>query len=263
MLEKIFKKMCEIRYFEENLIEFYKAGKIHVPVYLSYGQEAVAATISELCPNFMLFPQHRGHSWYLAYGGSPEKLRDEVLGLPTGCSYGRGGSSDIQCDSMEAHHGFIGENVSVATGYALGSKKNTMAVFGDGAAEEDYVLASLGFAARNGLQIMFMCEDNDLAILTEIPVRRYWDTVEVAKSFGLNGISILNDDPETIMKEMEGLVLPAYVNIKTCRHKWHVGIGTDYKEQPRDRLALLRKKVRNASKIESEARQRMEEIWKS
>jgi len=263
MLEKIFKKMCEIRYFEEGLIKFYNAGKINVPVYLSYGQEAVAATISELCPDFMLFPQHRGHSWYLAYGGSPEKLRDEVLGLPTGCSGGKGGSSDIQSDNMEAHHGFIGENASIATGYALGSKKNTMAVFGDGAAEEDYVLASLGFAAKNDLPLIFLCEDNDLAILTEIPVRRYWDSVEVAKSFGLYGKSILNDDPRTIIREFEGLTLPAYINIKTCRHKWHVGTGTDYTEPPRDRLALLRKEIKGAARIEKRAKQRMEDIWKS
>ena len=80
MIEEIFKRMCEIRYFDLEVIKAHKGGHIYCPVYLSAGQEAVAASLSVLCPDYMVFLQHRAHAWYLAYGGDPEKLRDEILG---------------------------------------------------------------------------------------------------------------------------------------------------------------------------------------
>lgn len=259
-IETVFKKMCEIRYFEQGLISAFKRDLISVPVYLSTGQEAVAATISEEYPDGMLFPQHRGHSWYLAYGGDPVKLRDEILSKESGCCGGKGGSSDIQSDHMVAHHGFIGENVSIATGYALGSNKLTIPVFGDGGAEEDYVLASLGFASTHKLPILFVCEDNNLAILTKIGVRRHWKTVEVAKAFGLGAVDV-EDDPEAIHKALYTIELPFYINIQTCRHYWHVGVGMDATPE-QDRLAIMRKTLEAAVKIEKEAEDKMREIWK-
>jgi acetoin:2,6-dichlorophenolindophenol oxidoreductase subunit alpha len=260
MLDRIFRKMCEIRYFEKGLIKAHKQGLISCPVYLSTGQEAVAATISEIYQPYKIFPQHRCHSIYLSYGGDPIKLRDEILGLSTGCAGGKGGSSDAQSDVMEAHHGFIGENVSIATGYALGSGNKTMAFFGDGALEEDYVSTSFGFAAKHNLPILFVVEDNDLAILTKIEERRNWDTIHMAKGFGL-GANMCEDNPEDIVKAIYGVKLPYVINIKTCRHYWHVGIGQDGTPD-RDRLSMLRPKIKKATEIEKEAMLKMEEVWK-
>lgn len=257
--EKIFEKMCLTRSFEKYLVEVHKQGEIKGPVYLSTGQESVAASVSEVFSDPIIFPQHRGHSWYLSYGGDPEKLRDEILALPTGCSGGKGGSSDIQSKNIEAHHGFIGENVSIATGHALGGGKISIAVFGDGAAEEDYTLVSLGFAATHSLPILFLCEDNDLAILTKIPERRKWSTVEVAKSFGLKAKSI-DDDPQHIINAFRGIELPYYMNIKTKRHFWHVGVGQD--SVPDDSTyQKFKAKVRNSKKIEQFYDKKMQKLW--
>ena len=55
------------------------------------------------------------------------KLRDELLGLPSGTSGGMAGSNCVQCHenniNMYGHHGLIGENVPLAVGAALGSNK--------------------------------------------------------------------------------------------------------------------------------------------
>ena len=101
------------------------------------------------------FNQHRSHAIYLAFGASPEKLRDELLGLPTGCSGGMSGSNAIQAPeiNMFGHSGLMGEQLPIAVGAALGSSRGTLAVCGDAAVEEDYIYPSLGFAATKKLKL--------------------------------------------------------------------------------------------------------------
>ena len=119
--QEIFRKMCLTRYFEYQVAEAYTKKLVPGVIYLSVGQEAPSATISQLTQGFSVFVQHRCHSVYLAYGGKPEVLRDELLGKTTGCCRGRGGSPSAQdlAIPMFSYHGLIGENIPLGTGYAL------------------------------------------------------------------------------------------------------------------------------------------------
>ncbi|HAX62059.1 MAG TPA: hypothetical protein DCX95_05855, partial [Elusimicrobia bacterium] len=143
VLLDIFRRICLVRYFELEVIKAVKEKYITNFVYLSSGEETIPAAMSLVIPKFMIFAQHRCHAAYLSFGGNPEKLRDELLGLPSGTSGGRAGSNCIQCHenniTMFGHHGLIGENVPQAVGAALGSGKPVVTFFGDGAAEEDYI----------------------------------------------------------------------------------------------------------------------------
>ena len=126
---------------------------------------------------------------------------------------------------MFGHVGLIGDQVPVAAGYSLIAKKQTtLCFFGDGAAEEDYVLATFGFVKKNNLKIIFICDDNDLSVLTPTKDRRKWSLKEVAKSFGLQTMDI-TDDPLTIYHSIKKLKKnqPALINIRTCREYWHEG----------------------------------------
>ncbi|MHC4158310.1 MAG: thiamine pyrophosphate-dependent enzyme [Planctomycetota bacterium] len=262
-LEEIFRKMCLIRYFELQVAEAVKSELIPGPVYLSVGQEAISATISTLTKNYAVFTQHRGHSAYLAYGGDIETLRDELLGLSTGCCGGRGGSPCVQDLDipMYGHHGLIGENIPIATGYALASGRPTVAYFGDAASEEDYSLPSFGFASTHKLPVLYVCEDNNLSILTPIDDRRSWNVYDVTSAMGLKSAAI-PDDPKVILKTVKELLkeLPAFVNIHTCRHLWHVGVGTDGPPE-RDRIAEMRDIVPNSGEIEDEIQTHVRELW--
>ena len=259
-IDNIFRKMCRSRYFDESVMEARKDGRVTCPLYLHIGQESAPATLSELFPTFKVFPQHRGHGWYLSFGGEPTKLRDELLGLDSGCSRGRGGSACIQSHNIKGYHDFIGENVPIAVGYSLGSGESVIATFGDGASEEDYVFPALGFAVTKKLPILFVCEDNNLSILTKVDVRRSWKIADVAKSFGMPSFDV-EDNPEEIVKALEGVTLPAFINIRTCRHRWHVGIGKD-SEPEKDRLKVLRE-ANDFGEIEEHAKKDMGEIWKA
>lgn len=260
---EVFRRMCLIRHFELQTAEAHKQGFLPGPIYLSVGQEAPSATISMLTTGYSLFTQHRGHSAYLAYGGDPERLRDELLGLESGCCGGAGGSPCVQDLDipMFGHHGLIGENAPLGVGYALGSKRPTVIYFGDAAAEEDYALASLGFAATQKLPILFVCEDNGLSILTPIKVRRNWQVCDVARSMGLATAEI-DDDPHAIHEAVTRLLnrLPAFINIKTCRHFWHTGTGNDG-PPGWDRLELFRHEVPQAECIEQDMMDYTEQLW--
>jgi pyruvate dehydrogenase E1 component alpha subunit len=271
-IAQIFQKMCLCRYFELNLIKAVEAGRVTYPVYLCLGQEAVAATLAvELAGQpIQIFTQHRAHDVYLSFGGPPEKLRDELLGLPSGTSGGRAGSNCIQYHSdnvsMYGHHGLVGENVSIGVGASMGNRKLTLIIFGDGAAEEDYVLSSLGFAASHKLPVLFICVDNGLAVLTDKSTRRNWDIDQVADAFGM-GSCTLRDSPWLMSGAVQFFMedkgrLPGLLNVEVCRERWHVGTGID-KNKDWDRFLIERDGLLTAQGeiIEQAIKSQMEEIW--
>ena len=267
----IWERMCAVRYFEEGVKQAVRDGFITAPVYLSSGQEATAAAMSLAIPGFMIFAQHRCHATYLCWGGSPERLRDELLGLPTGTSGGRAGSNCVQGhgDSMTmfGHHGLIGENVPLAVGAALGSGRDTVAFFGDGAAEEDYVFSAMGVAVTHSLPVLFVCEDNNLSILTPVSVRRSWSLTNVSQALGMPAAE-LSDDPWSVYATALGMKeqLPGFINTFTCRANWHVGIGDDGPPEW-DRFGIVRDEMKSiglageVERIELETMKRMAGIW--
>ena len=228
--QELFRRGNFARHFELKVKEAYDNKLFTIPIYLSLGSEFNSAALSLAFPDCLIFGQHRCHSLYLNYGGKPEELRDELLGLPSGCSGGMSGSNAIQGRDIQmfGHSGLMGEQIPIAVGAALASSKRTLAVCGDASVEEDYIYPSLGFAVTRKLPVLFVCEDNDLSILTRTEVRRNWSPVDVARSLGIPAVDI-TDDPWLIAhhaKEMSAN-LPAFLNIRTVRVLWHAGVGTD------------------------------------
>lgn len=239
-IDNIYRKILLVNKFEDKVIQYIKEGRINIPVYLSKGQEAVAAILSELCSGWNIFAQHRAHDLYLCFGGNPKKLMDELLGLETGTSKGNAGSNCIHDLSinMYGHHGLIGENVPIATGFAFGSLKQTLCVFGDGAAEEDYIGPSLGFATMHKLPILYICIDNGLSVLTPKEQRRKWRLVDIAQAYGMDFYGNQPDNHQLkdinihrlhhlIKNLIDFNFLPTLINIFVCRKHWHVGTGID------------------------------------
>jgi acetoin:2,6-dichlorophenolindophenol oxidoreductase subunit alpha len=217
-------------HFEEYLQKLMSKRDMGMPIYLSLGQEYIASALSMLLTGVPIFAQHRGHSVYLAFGGDIEKLIDELLMKDSGCCGGMGGSASIhdQNIKMYGHSGLLGDQIPIAVGMALGTNKPVLCIAGDAAIEEDYALSSIGFAGSKHLPVLFVCEDNNLSILTEIKDRRTWDITKVSESFGVPAVDIA-DDPWTIMTYVENSLnnLPFFINIRVCRKLWHAGSGTD------------------------------------
>ncbi len=266
----VFKKMCLSRQFELWTKKAFEQKLIRVPIYLSLGHESVSASLAVAFPKPYIFAQHRAHGWYLAYGGDPRALVDELLSRPTGCARGMGGSASIHSPKigMFGHSGLLGDQVPIAVGFALGKNKKTLTVMGDAAVEEDYVLGAMGYATHKNLPLLFVCTDNNLSILTEVKVRRNWKIVDVAKGFGMATADI-TDDPWIILKEVTRLrkKLPALINIHTVRHLWHSGTGVD--GPPKwDRYKMVKNKLsrlglgKEVARIEKAAEREVESYWK-
>ena len=228
----VFKKASLSRNFENETFKKIEQKIIQLPVYLSAGQEYIPATIATFLKKIVrphIFIQHRGHSTYLSFDGDPIKLIDELLGRESGCANGMGGSASIQSkeNNIFGHDGLMGSQVPIAVGYCYTTKNPTIVFVGDSAAEEDYVLSSIGWAQTKNLPILFVVEDNNLSILTEKIVRRSWDMHKVSKGFGMISHNI-SDDPNEIKHNLISIFQkPILLNINTTRKYWHSGAGID------------------------------------
>lgn len=222
---EIIRRAAVCRAFEEEVFSRVKSGEIKIPVYLSSGQEYVAATLSVLLEkhNPAVFIQHRNHAQYLCFGGSIEHLVNELNGGDTGMQ----GSASIGEGSIFGHDGMMGSQVPIAVGYCHATKRQTICFMGDASAEEDYTLSALGWSATKRLPILFVVEDNNLAILTQKRVRRTWDIAEVATAFGIESYNV-TDAPSALSKAVDGVFLaPRLLNVETSRLYWHAGAGQD------------------------------------
>ena len=266
---EVFKKASLCRNFEEEVIINLNNKNISIPTYVSAGQEFISSTLSVICKKKgikpLLFGQHRCHSIYLAFGGDPIKLIDELLQKKTGCTKGKGGSASIHSKkiNMYGHDGLMGSNGPIGVGACFATNKPTIIFLGDAAAEEDYVLAALGWASVKKLPILFIIEDNNYSILTEKKVRRNWHMKDVAKSFKLDGYEI-NDDPVLIKKYSKNIFKrPTLLNINTHRIYWHAGGGRD-NLKTFDRYNSEEKKIGiKAKKITNYYKKYVQHLWKS
>tara|TARA_A100001515_G_scaffold124555_2_gene108831 strand:+ start:3978 stop:4811 length:834 start_codon:yes stop_codon:yes gene_type:complete len=228
---EVFKKASMCRNFENYLYKMIEEKNIKFPTYMSAGQEYISATIATVLGDMspMIFGQHRCHSLYLSFGGDLVKLIDELLGRPSGCAYGMGGSASVHGPeiNMYGHDGLMGSQVPIAVGAAYSSNHPTIAVMGDASAEEDYVLGALGWASTKNLPILFVVEDNNLSILTEKKVRRNWEMDDVAKAFKMKATQT-SDDPLEIRSHLtDAFSVPVLLNVNTHRLYWHSGAGKD------------------------------------
>jgi len=265
---EIFKKASLCRNFEEEVIVNVNNKNITTPVYVSAGQEFIAATLSSICKKNkikpLIFGQHRCHSTYIAFGGNIIELIDELLGRDTGCANGKGGSASIHSKdiNMFGHDGLMGSNGPIGVGACFATKKPTIIFLGDAATEEDYVLGALGWASHKKLPILFIIEDNNLAILTKKSVRRNWNMKDVARSFKLEGHDI-KDDPKEIEKHSKIFFKkPMLLNINTNRIYWHAGGGMD-NNKTFDRFKNEKKTLGvQAIKIDEHYKMHIKKLWK-
>lgn len=272
---EMFEKICLIRAFELNVKKAFDAKMIKMPIYLSLGQESVAAALATVFKEPAIFGQHRCHDLYLAYGGDRKEdiqaLIDELLHRPTGCAGGMGGSASIHNPRihMFGHDGLMGTQVAIGTGYVFSDpeKRPGLIVIGDASAEEDWVMPSMAFAKKHNLPILFVCMDNNLSILTEVKVRRYYRMVDTAFAVGMTAVEI-TDDPWLVMHYANafGHILPAFLNVHTVRHLWHSGTGTDGPPEW-DRFALIKEEFArlglhtHAKEIEERVKNDINAMW--
>ena len=164
----LYKKMVEIRLFEEKVRDLYARGLIPGSVHLYIGQEAIAAGVcAHLRQEDYITSTHRGHGHLIAKGAEPKYMMAELFGKKTGYCKGKGGSmhiADIHLGILGAN-GIAGGGIPIAVGAGLSSKLRgteqvTICFFGDGSSNNGTFHEGLNFASVHRLPVVFVCENN-------------------------------------------------------------------------------------------------------
>ena len=159
-------RMLLIREFEQAIHRLFLKDEVHGTTHLSAGQEAVPVGVClALEPTDYLAGTYRGHGHALAKGTEPEGLAAEMLGRATGVCSGRAGSMNVVdlAHGLVGCFGIVGGSIAAATGAALSARTQgrvSVAMFGDGAANQAYFHECLNFAAVLSLPALYVCENN-------------------------------------------------------------------------------------------------------
>lgn len=244
MYKNLFYQSLRIRMTEEKIIELYPSDLIQSPVHLSIGQEAVAVGI---CANLniddWIFINYRGHAFYLAKGGPMPEFFAELMGKKTGLSKGKAGSMHL----ASPQHGIMGASavvastISHAVGAALVSKIKSekrifVANFGDGALEQGVLHESLNFASLYKVPILFLCEDNNLAVHSPKFERQSFSIKSLVNSYDIPFYEInegydflkIQQQSKIAIDQTRHSCRPVFLKINTARYKEHVGPGEDF-----------------------------------
>ncbi len=251
--DRMFYTALKIRLVEQKIIELYPTDRIQSPVHLSIGQEAVAVGCCEaLAPQDLVFGSYRSHAFYLAKGGDLGKFFAELYGKVTGCGRGKAGSMHLAAPEVN----FMGSSAVVAStiphavGAALAAKRRgldqvVLTVFGDGATEEGVYHESLNFAVLHGLPVVFLCENNGLAVHSHLEARQAYRIAEHARTYGLAvhtcaegyDLNAVYATLSAVVTEARRTQCPQFVELRTFRYMEHVGTGEDFQVGYRSRAA--------------------------
>ncbi len=229
-----------VRAVEQRLLELFAQGKLFGTVHTCIGQEwsgvavahALAPTPRARHEADTIFTNHRGHGHYLARTDDVNGLIGEVMGRTTGMCAGRGGSQHM-CHGGVYSNGIQGGIVPVAAGIALRNKfKGNGAVsvvfIGDGTLGEGALYESLNIAAKWGLPLLVVIENNSYAQSTSQRETLAGDICARAEAFGIRTFATSTWDVPHLLATsgaaaefVRGGGGPAFVRVDTDRLMAH------------------------------------------
>ena len=173
--EELLEKTIFIREFEKIIQDLYSSDCIQSPVHLSIGQELTSVLMAKFYrKGDHLVGNYRSHALSLSITENLKPIVLELLAKKDGVSGGKAGSMHLSVPEKNLMwtSAIVGTGVPIATGIAESLKRLTKdnlvsVMFGDGAIEEGCVLESLNLSSVFKLPIIFVLEDNGLAIHTK------------------------------------------------------------------------------------------------
>ena len=259
-LIEIYRNIYLIRKAEELIIAHYNEDEMKTPMHMSMGEEAiVVGVLASLQKKDQVFGTYRSHGLYLAKTDDTDSFFAELYGKVTGSARGKAGSMHLAEPEkgMVLTSAVVATTIPVAVGAALANKiqKNKKIVasfFGDGAVDEGVFWESLNFACLKKLPILFICEDNNLAIHSPIHERRgYTSLTQVVSQFNCHVATSATTDvfeiekiTHEMLKKMKKTGKPGFLYLQYYRYLEHVGVSEDFHFGYRSKKEFLKwKKV--------------------
>jgi len=235
LAEEMYYLMVLGRAFEYAAKENYMKGNVSGFLHLDIGQEGFSVAGIKAFEKGDIFSTYREHVMAMARGIEPKAVMAELFGKKTGVSGGKGGSMHLFDPSRFFYGGdaIVGGHIPNAVGCAYARKfqeneDGVMVIFGDGATNGGAFFESLNIAAKQKLPLLFLCENNEYAIGTNIkrasPFREqakkaepYMMTYEVD---GMDAEAVYETVRKAKMQIQEGHG-PVFVEAFTCRYEGH------------------------------------------
>jgi pyruvate dehydrogenase E1 component alpha subunit len=232
-----YRRMVEIRLFEEKVQELFMTGLIQGTTHLCQGQEAVSVgAVAAMRADDVLTNTYRGHGQALARGMAPETAFAELMGRRTGGSRGVGGSMHLIDFSMGniGSNAIVGAGLPIAVGAAMafkfqGKDRVALTFFGDGATNIGTFHESLNMAAIWSAPVVFIIENNLYGEYTPLRVTTPIDDLaRRADPFGIPGIVVDGQDVEVVREAVSTAIErarsgagPSLLEMKTYRFRGH------------------------------------------
>ncbi len=202
------------------------------------GEEAVAVgAYFGLRPGDVLAPHYRG-SPLASYirGADLRRLIAGMMGKPAG--YNRGRHRNDVCGPWEyrligLYSGSLGPPLGYATGTALAMKMDgrddvAVAVFGDGVSSRGDCHEAMNLASVHQLPVVFLCQNNQVAISTAIERGVAGEIYKRADGYGMPGRLVDGNDVLAVREAMEEAIAwaragegPSLLELRTFRVAGH------------------------------------------
>lgn len=169
-----YRKMVEIRRFEQASLKYYNKGRMGGFLHLYIGQESVAvAVISLMGEHDHIITAYRDHGHALAVGMSMDECMAELFGKTLGCSKGKGGSMHFFAPDKNywGGHGIVAGQTPLGLGLGYGIKYRglpgcALCFLGDGAINQGAFHESLNLASLFEIPVVFIIENNGYSMGT-------------------------------------------------------------------------------------------------
>lgn len=257
VLLNMYRKMVEIRQFEDTVYMMFLQGTVPGTVHLYQGQEAVAVGVcANLKKDDVVLSTHRVDGHAIAKGVSMRSCLAELFGKATGCCGGRGGAMHLGDMSvgMVPAIAIVGGGIPIATGCALAfkfQKRDNVAVtlFGDGATNTGVWHEALNMGAIWDLPAIYVCENNLYGASTRInKVMKVKDVTDRAAAYGMPGVIVDGNDVIEVYKATREAVNrarsgggPTLLECKTYRRGGHSrGDANQYRDKEEEKVWLAR-----------------------
>ncbi|WP_299790555.1 thiamine pyrophosphate-dependent dehydrogenase E1 component subunit alpha [uncultured Marivita sp.] len=201
-----YRRMCEMRAFDEACLEALKRKAIHGELHIGIGQEAVGAGMAEsLRAADAVVSTHRNHFHGLAKGVEPKALMAEICEREAGLCRGHGGHMHpFDPKTNFSATGIVGASLPVALGYAhafrlRGDDAVAVGVSGDGGSHTGGFHETMVMAGAAKLPLVVLVENNTLAISVDFGEVSPTETVaERASAYGAKSLRVEGTDPDIV-----------------------------------------------------------------
>ena len=241
-LVDIYRRMVRIERNDDAIRRTIRRGKLTMPYYSARGQEVIPATISHLLDaDDKICTIYRGIHDMVAKDMPLRPLWAEIAGRVDGTCKGKGGPMHLTHpeSGVMVTTGIVGSSMPIANGLAWaaqldGSRRVTIAYFGDGASNIGAFHEALNLASVWKLPVIFVCQNNGFAEHTRYEHGTSVDFIaKRAAGYGMPGHTVDGNDlhamyaaaHEAVRRARDGEG-PTLLECKTFRFFGHV-LGDD------------------------------------